>query len=248
MKKRSGRPAKDPVYRLRTRAWFNAVSQASGMDDSELEVLFGDSKYTPIHRPGLWGKYKKGTICPKSKPDIHGRPSIVERVEAKFPGTAQWLEMPFWDVLSRKRMEMSEIKQIYFWLSEEVFDKIVADKTDGDFYEAAFWRIPKDWITLYSELSEIGNLDAATAILALIKECETTQRQAEHKIGLAYWGKIALKLYEYPPLAPLILDINTIIGKYYCAILYPTEDGDFEELDADILTDALEGRSSLLPQ
>lgn len=213
------------------------------MNDRELEVLFGDSKYTSAYRPGLWGKYKKGTMCPRSKPDMHGRPSIVQRVEAKFPGTAKWLESSFWDALSRKPMGMSEIKTIYWSLSEEVCEKIIADEVDPDLYEATFWRIPKDWGALYSELYEIGDLDAATAILALIKECETTQRQEAHKEGLGYWGKIALKLHRYPPLAPLIPDINRVIGNHYSAMLYPSEDGCYEELEAGALSRALEGRS-----
>lgn len=243
MKKRAGRPKLDPAYRLRTRAWFNAVSQASGMNDCEMEVYFGNSKYTALNRPGLWGKYKKGTICPKSNPDINGRPSIVERAEEAFPGTAQWLKMPFWDVLSRRRMEMSEIKQIYFKLPGEIFEKIVVDELDEEFYDATFWRLPTDWMALFSELSEIGTLDAATAILALIKECETAQRQEEHKIGLTFWGKIALKLHQYPPLAPLVIDINSIIGKYYIATYYPTSYGEYEELDTSTIAEALKGNS-----
>jgi len=241
LKKRAGRPSVDLAYRLRTRAWFNAVSQTSGMNDRELELLFGDFKYTPAFRPGLWGKYKKGTMCPRFKPSTNGRLSIVQRVEEKFPGTSDWLWLPFWDVLSRKPMGMTEIKAIYFSLSEEVCEKIIADETDEDLYETTFWRIPKNWKELFSELYEIGDLDAATAILALIKECEITQRPEEHKMALAYWGKIALKLYRYPPLAPIIPDINSVVGKHYAAMLYPDESGCYEELGVDDVMRSLEG-------
>ncbi len=140
-------------------------------------------------------------------------------------------------------MEMSEIKQIYFKLPGGIFEKIVVDDLDEEFYDAAFWRMPTDWNTLFSELYEIGNLDAATAILALIKECETAQKQEEHKIGIAFCGKIALKLHQYPPLAPLVLDINSIIGKYYTTMYYPTRNGEYEELDTFLIAEALKGKS-----
>lgn len=248
MKKRVGRPGIDPAFRIRTKAWFNAVSQASGgMTAGQLEILFGTSrknqKYAPGARPGLWGKYETGYICPKFKPDIHGRPSIVERVEEKFPGTAKWMTMPFWNVLSRKPMEMSEIKQIYLSLPDEICEMIVAGETDPPRRLAAFWRRPTDWRKLYDEVYEIGNLDAATAILALIKEYETSQRYYEHMYGAAYWGKIALFLHQYPPLSPLIPDINKIIGDYYSDVFYPIECGDYSGIDSDILSHALAGKS-----
>lgn len=136
---------------------------------------------------------------------------------------------------------MAELKTIYFSLSEEVCEKIIADETELDLYEPTFWRIPKDWKHLFSELNDIGDLDAATAILALIKECEITQRPNEHKMGLAYWGKIALKLHQYLPLAPIIPDINTIVGKYYADMLYPDENGCYEELAVGDFNRALAG-------
>ncbi len=248
MKKRVGRPGIDQAYRIRTKAWFNAVSQASGgMTAGQLEILFGTSrknqKYTPGARPGLWNKYETGYICPKFRPDIQGRPSIVERVEETFPGTAKWMTMPFWDVLSRKPMEMSEIKQIYLSLSDEICEMIVAGEPDPPRRQTAFWRRPTDWRELYDELYEIGDLDAATAILTLIKEYETSQSYHEHMYGLAYWGKIAMLLHQYPPLLPLIPDINKIIGDYYSTVIYPTEDGEYEEIPLDVREYALSGRS-----
>lgn len=248
MKKRVGRPGIDPAFRIRTKAWFNAVTQASGgMTAGQLEILFGPSrnsrKYAPGARPGLWGKYETGYICPKFKPDINGRPSIVERVDEKFPGTAKWMMMPFWNVLSRRPMEMSEIRQIYLSLPDEISEMIVAGDTDPPRRVATFWRKPTDSRKLYDYLYEIGNLDAATAILALIKEYEITQSGYAHMYGAAYWGKIALFLHQYPPLSPLIPDMHKIMEDYYSEMLYPTEDEYFTGFTADVLSHALAGKS-----
>jgi len=248
MKKRVGRPGIDPAYRIRTKAWFNAVSQASGgMNAGQLEIMFGTSrdnqKYKPGARPGLWGKYATGYISPKFKPDIQGRPSIVERVEEVFPGTSKWMTLPFWDVLSQKSMTMQEIKEIYLSLPDEICSMIVADDYEQSKGTALYWRIPTDWMDLYDELFEIGTLEAATAILTLIKEYETTQRYDQHMYGAAYWGKIARFLNHYPPLSPLIPEINQIVGKYFSAVRYPTKDGGYEFIGKDILEYALAGRS-----
>jgi hypothetical protein len=118
-------------------------------------------------------------------------------------------------------------------------------EADGDVGDQANILVAsaRDCPTLYNELFERGDLDAATAMLTLIKEYETSQRYTEHLLGVAYWGKIALFLQQYPPLSPLIPAINKIIGDYYSAVLYPTEDGDYSLIDRDILSHALAGKS-----
>ena len=151
--------------------------------------------------------------------------------------------MPFWEALSRKPMEMAEIKQIYLSLSDKVREMIVAKETNPPRRLTAFWRIPTDWDTLYSRLYEIGDLDAATAVLTLIKEYEATQNYDAHESGLTYWGKIARKLQQYPPLAPLIPEINNIIGNYYSIVLYPSQAGGYEQITEEFLSHALAGRT-----
>jgi len=225
LKKEAGRPAIDDAYRLRAMAWFNAVSLASGMNDSELEVFFGDAsnrtRYKPGERPGLWRKYKTGKICPKFKPDVHGRPSIVERVEARFPGTAQWMGMPFWDVLSYKVMSMPELRKIYLSLQPNVRDLILMEPVMNG---RMFWRRPTDPEQLYDSLLSIGNLDATTAVLALIKEAEITQNQTQHQLGLACWINCINRL-QHPTLIPLMQRINNIIEDRFTRISYVTSDG-----------------------
>lgn len=227
-------------------AWFNAVSLASGMNESELEVLFGEStsrqRYTPGARPGLWRKYKMGRICPKTKADINGRPSIVERVDRQFPGTAKWMSMPFWDVLSYKRMDMAELRQVYVSLSPSVRDLIVMDPQING---RMFWRRSTAMEALYDELIEVGGIDAATAILALIKEAEITQNQIQHQYGLVYWARCTVKL-QHPVISPLIAQINEVIEDRFTRISYATNDGMYFRQSKQNVRSVLAGESKKL--
>lgn len=238
MKKDAGRPAIDTAYRIRAMAWFNAVSLASGMNDGELEVLFGG--YAPGARPGLWRKYKTGRICPKFKPDIHGHPSIVERVEPRFPGTAKWMTMPFWEVLSYKPMDMAELRRIYLSLSPTVRDLIVTEpKLNG----RMFWRRMTETESLYQDLADIGDLDAATAILALIKEAEVTQNQTQHQWGLIFWSRCSSKL-TCPVVSPLLHPINAVIEDRFTRITYLTSEGKYSALSKEKVSGILASSTS----
>lgn len=241
-----GRPANDDyAYRVRTMAWFNAVSQASGgMNARDLEILFGmptkKEKYTPGARPGIWKKYETGFICPKYKPDANGRPSIVERVEARFPGTARWITLPFWDVLSYRRFSMDELRGIYLKLAPQVRSLVVMDTGER---ASVFWRRPVDAAQLYADLLAIGDLDASTAILGLIKEAEITQNQGQHQMGLLYWSLWSSRL-QHPVLARVHKHINWVIEDRYTHITY-AEEGNYYCLTKQLVRSALAGKLPL---
>lgn len=214
MKNKVGRPALDSAYRIRAQAWFNAVSLVTGKSHRELEELFANrnvrGKLISLGaNPGLWRKYKLGLSCPKTKPGKGREKSIVERVEERFPGTAKWMSMPFWEVLSDAPMEMAELKRVYLSLSPQVRDLIVIEHPLG---VRAFWRKQTDIKTLCQQLLTIGGLDAATAILALMKEAEATQNPYMHLYILECWATNCSEiLQKYPELFHLLEKINEII-------------------------------------
>lgn len=184
-KRPQGRPPVDPAYKLRARAWFIAVSRKSRMNEIELEVFFGKERnrdYSTANRPGLWKKYKTGLICPKYQPDALGNISIVQLVEKYFPKTATWMSHPFWDVLSFREMDLDELKVIFYSLKQEIREQIVYDsRVKG----RMFWRRDVDNEDLFVHLAAIDDIDAATALLALIREAEIRQDQYLHKHGLS---------------------------------------------------------------
>lgn len=241
MKREVGRPNTDPAYRLATRAWFNAVSLASGgMTAAELEELFRPKQSSEARasgvRSGLWGKYRDGRVCPKQIPDYKGRTPIVERVEKRFKGTRIWLNMPFWLMLSKSQVSMDTLKEIYLLLPEYLTDLLVAERPP---YSRTFWRRPGDMEQVYERLVSVGTLDSITAVLALIKECETTQNQEMHERGLYYWALCANQLRADPVLSTLVDAMNLIIEDRYSRVSYISEYGDYYKLPKGVIRSTL---------
>lgn len=236
-----GRPAIDPAHRLAARAWFNAVSLASGgLTAGELEILFrakqtGKSKESEV-RSGIWGKYRDGRICPKQIPDYKGRTSIVERVEKQFKGTRKWLNMPFWLMLSYSPISMETVKETYLCLPEHLKDLFIAEKPP---YKRMFWRRPGDVEEMYIELVRAGTLDSFTAVLALIKESEITQNQEMHQFGLEAWARCSDQLRTNPVLSTLVDEMNKIIADRYSRISYISEYGNYSKLPIGVIRSTL---------
>lgn len=234
MKRSPGRPEAKPAFRLSAKAWFIAVSQASQKNASQLEVYFADPRKKPDYKlgkgPGLWSKYQRGAACPKVNDPSPDKPSLVNIVERKFPGTKRWLTMPFWRLLSMEPLDANELKSIFLSLSPEVSDVIVHATYHP---KRTFWRVQSPPEAMYRRLVEIGTIDAATAIMALIKEAEINQNQHQHRFGLVAWSQCASKLIDDPVLGPLLAEINTYIDLQFTRAEYfrPGNPSDIYRLD-----------------
>lgn len=192
---------------------------------------------------GIWGKYRDGRICPKTHMDCNGRPSIVERVESKFNGTAQWLIHPPWRVLGYEPLSMSTLKEIYLQLPAPIMDILVAEKPP---HSRMFWRRPGDFECAYETLVAMGDLAAFTAVLALIKECETVQNQEMHKTGLRYWAMCAHLLRSKAVLSPLVDGMNDIIEDRYSRISYISGGGHYFKLPKGVIRSTLNATAQLI--
>ena len=174
---------------------------------------------------GIWGKYRDGKVCPKLHRGRDGKPTLIERVEKRFPGTDYWAYIPFWDVLSYIPMSMADLKELYLCFPRHIKNLLVIEKQP---YNRMFWRRPVDIETSYRQLVKIGDLAAITAVLALIKECEVTQNQEMHQKGLSYWALCTCRLQKNNVLSPLIRDMNKIIEDRYHRISYVnSDDGEY---------------------
>lgn len=228
-----GRPGgTDPAYRIATRAWFNAVSMASGgMNARELEGMFARSGKSGSCS-GIWGKYRDGKVCPKILPDFKGNPSIVERVERRFPGTKKWIAMPLWRVLGYSPMDMDQLRDLFWSFPGNIRKLLISERSP---YKRIFWRRPMELRQLFGHLVNMGTLDAITAILGVIKEFETTQNQIMHQEALDWWQFCTPVLRKEPILMPLVVDINGIIEDRYCGTSYTTGlDGYFNFSKRDV--------------
>lgn len=122
---RKGRPRKDAITKLKVMAWFRAVAEASGKSSAQLEREFADPNHIRRSkeknqeiRPGLWDKYRRGEVEPRARPIKENRVSVVQAVEAKYPGTARVLTLPLWRLLDFSQpMSMAELDAIEKTLS-----------------------------------------------------------------------------------------------------------------------------------
>lgn len=196
-------------------AWFNAVSIASGLSVFQLEKKFATSNQVRTTlkgtvRPCLWDKYRRGEVVPRTKDGAKGNPSLVTRVEEAYPGTARWLSLPLWHLASDQTFTMADIKEIYEGLPSPLKELFTEGKPDGK-----FWRRediePDD---AYSELLLVGGLDAATAILAMIREAEIIQNRWQHYLGRVTWttwARNAIGLNSEPVLEPIMEDLHSMV-------------------------------------
>lgn len=168
------------IRSMRVRSWFHAVSQASGLTVGELEREFREEGSARAPRSCIWNKYKRGEVVPRSRYQGDGRPKLVERVEARYPGAEKWLFSPLWRLADEAPMGGDEIRNIYeglpprirkyFLLPEEISNKI-------------FWRrelLDIEQILRYLIASH--SVIDLLAALAMVREAEAVQ---------------SLKLYKY---------------------------------------------------
>lgn len=125
---RKGRPRKNAITKLKVMTWFRAVAEASGKTSAQLEREFAN----PDHiwrskdknkeiRPGLWDKYRWGKVEPRALPTKEKPISLVQAVEAKYPGTARMLSLPLWTLLDySKPVTIEELDTLQKTFAPEV--------------------------------------------------------------------------------------------------------------------------------
>ncbi len=90
---------------------------------------------------------------------------------------------------------MDELKDIYMSLSPRVRDLFV--QTPSKQFPQ-FWRTETDCSEICEELIEIGDIDAFTGILCLLREAKLKQSLDEFKIALICWYECEKLLEEHP--------------------------------------------------
>lgn len=168
------------IRSMRVRSWFHAVSRASGLTVAQLEREFREEGAERAPRSCIWNKYKRGEVVPRSGRQGEGRPKLVERVEARYPGTAQWLFSPLWRLADVAPMEMSELRRIYESLPARIRDYFVLP---ASLASKVFWRREYDSNEVVPKLLHFHSFDDLVAALALIREAEISQSHC----GYQYW-------------------------------------------------------------
>lgn len=182
-RKVTNRYVEDPRIRsMRVRTWYRAVALASGLTPRELEQEFSEKKpgRTTSPRSCIWDKYRRGEVVPRNGPAKNEASSLAERVECRYPGTAQWLDSPLWRLADKAPMEMSELRCLYERLAKPIRTWLIADIHPP----ALFWRRSVDPEEPCKSLAGIDDVQALITLLALAKEAETIQDQWQHYVAV----------------------------------------------------------------
>lgn len=160
------------IKRLRIKAWFKAVSHASGLSASQLEYQFSLKKESPS-RSCIWDKYRRGEVAP--------REGLVTIVEDCYPNTRHWLHSEFWRMIDHSEVSMAEVRDAYERLPKLLRSIFISPQATK---QTVFWRRPVADEEVFEDLRRFGSIDAFLATLIAVKESEVTQNQYQHRCGV----------------------------------------------------------------
>lgn len=110
-----GRPAADPIDRLRAKLWYWAVKARGDWSDYRLDVEFvrdeGEEKKDGSSRRRSFERVRRDGTVPSSGTHRTRKYDLIARVDAhpNFAGTAAIFRSPFWDLLKGNAMRLSEV-------------------------------------------------------------------------------------------------------------------------------------------
>lgn len=219
------------IRRMRIRAWYQAVVEASALGSRELERLFCEDPLSAANRSCIWEKYRRGEILPRSGNRTGGRPNVVERVERRYPGTARWLAMPLWRLADHAPMGMHELRAFYNSLQKPIRDIFIApDVLPSD----VFWRRGVSFLDSCLILKRFENLEGFSAVLAIIKEMEVRQFPQTYddccEIALSYVERVLYKKAHAETAVALMTYLERRFQKTRTNIYF---ESDFYELPED---------------
>lgn len=161
----------DEIRRLRTQVWFHVVQQRSQLSIERLEQKFSSGGLAKRWKSGIWNKYKKGDVTPRNREGAKGQRSLVQLVEAEYPGTKIWLDHPLWRALDPTPMEPSEIRKCYENLPSHIREVLIEIPPAG----GRFWRTVEGPATVMRSLAGTAPLEKLYVAIMLLKESEACQ-------------------------------------------------------------------------
>ena len=210
-KGKRGRPSLKILPNFRTRCWFNAASQASGLNAAALDLEFCNS----LPRPCIWEKYRSGKITPSMPKLVPLTPeqqkNIVHRVETKHPGTRKWLELPLWTLLDTNQQAFPEnFYEIMYGLDPEV-GRLILYAPDAHRSWFLNSDVTYEFPRVIAKLVEIRTVDAATALYALSMIAVAGQNFHLYRKAVNGFTYILDKLKDGPAIIPLASEIRSFV-------------------------------------
>ena len=156
---RRGRPRRNEIEVLQTKAWFWAVAMRLGVTSGyAVEKRFPTvtSKNKDSKRSCKYDKYKRGQHSPEQ--------DVIDRIEDDLPRTKSIYEHPLWQVATCPCSGLDNIYHQLHRLRPELVDLI--------FQSAGNQRKPERYATIFESLGKEGDIEALTACIGLIQEAK----------------------------------------------------------------------------
>lgn len=216
-----GRPRRDPVDTLRTRVWFHAVKQHSGLPSPyAIETTLEPDRFRNladgIRRSSTWDGYAKGTRVPRRLP---GRKYAVELAEVAYPGTATYFGSPVWRVLKRELRDTGEVNDLIGGLNAAVRDILVQEVVRWDRPERVFVDFDEDAV---ARLAAIGSFEALGAALLLVTKSELIGFPPLREAALDCYFRMQPALAALPELEPFAEELFLLVDTTCKHWIFPT--------------------------
>lgn len=209
---RRGRPPKSPVDLFRTQVWFNAVALIAGKTAYALELEFHPASVsrsaTGIRRPRLWDRYKSGKVVVGA--------ALVARVEAVYPGSADWFHAPLWQAFKRRARTQDEINAELLQLGEAVTELMFKPEPPAGRRD----RQPFNEEAAQA-LADLGTLEALAAAMLLVQEAEAIASEPLRRLALSVYRQLMIAIKDYPPLREIYPILFDLLDDTFPEWIYP---------------------------
>lgn len=205
-----GRPQTHPVDRVRTRLWFSALKQVSGLHSAYAIELSIDSdrvkrRDKELARPRKWDRYAKGDTVPADKA---GSMNAIERAEIKYPGTARWFRSPLWSLLRGESLGADQIDSALRSLGHGISSILFEAPIHGDTSQPRMREFLPESVRI---LSRIGGFDALAAAVLLVALSEVIASPQLRERALQLYAELQAPLQEMTEFSPLYRELFPLI-------------------------------------
>lgn len=209
-----GRPKRANVDILRTQLWVSIVMARSGMTlyGLEREFLPEQVKYngSKVIRPRRWDRYWEGKM---GLQDLPAEDNLVDRVEARFPGTAHWFRHPIWPALSHDPMTEAAIVQGLKTLEPAVRRAVLTNKyPDG---RRRLYRVATFHEHTRLRLIQRGSFDALGAAVLMVRYSEVQSSPESRRQALKVYYALQSVIAAHAYLKGFYLRLFSLID-FYC--------------------------------
>lgn len=183
VKRKTGRPKKDPVDKYRAQALFNKVSENKERTGYAIEFEFSPENFKKdadgnTTYPGTWRKYRAGKTTPSA--------NALSKIEESYPGSLYWFNHPVWDLLADK-LPKPELLKAFIAPAKSRLTKVVGEYnpnvctrilTNENTYNYFFKFDP---VKRLSRRSERDSIDKLIGALALLIDAEIRESRIQYE-------------------------------------------------------------------